>query len=354
MDRSAIKIMIVNDKVELRNIIRDYLKNEGYSKLVVSENGRSAFRRADYEVPDLIIADRDLPDLSGMDLLKEIRHSPRLADTLFILLTSEIEQKYIAQAAEHKVSAVLVKPFSHQILADKVNRLLEDRLEPPLSRQNYEEANRLASEGKLEEALAKYQEAVSSTKKSMAAVHYRMGQVHEKMDRDDTAEADYHEAIGMSRVYVDAYDALGDLNLRLDRPDDALPFFKQGTEISPMNARRQRRLGEALLESGDFEGAEKAFKMALDLDPTQTHLFNRLGIALRRQGKLAEAGRYFLQAVEVTPEDENLLYNLSRVYLDQGESGEAVGYLRKALDLNPDFSEARDLLESLGPQTENA
>lgn len=354
MDRSAIKIMIVNDKVELRNIIRDYLKIEGYQKLVVSENGKSAFRRADYEFPDLIIADMDLQGLSGLDLLKEVRRSPRLADTLFILLTSDTEKKYIAQAAEHKVSAVLVKPFSHQILADKVNHLLESRLEPPISRQYYDEANQLAKEGKLEEALSKYQDAIASTKKSMAAIHYRMGQVHEKMDQADTAEADYHDAIGMSKVYVDAYDALGDLNLKQDRPEDALPFFRQGTEISPMNARRQRRLGEALLESGDFEGAEKAFKMALDLDPTQTHIFNRLGIALRRQGKLAEAGRYFLQAVEVTPEDENLLYNLSRVFLDQGESGQAVGYLKKALDLNPNFSEARDLLESIDSRTETA
>ena len=163
------------------------------------------------------------------------------------------------------------------------------------------------------------------------------------------AETDYLEAVSLSDLFVDAYDALGLLNMKKDLNEEALEYLRRGTEISPLNALRQMHLGEALLETGHFEAAERAFKFALELDPTQTHAFNRIGISLRRQGKLEEALRYFLQAMEVTADDENLFYNVARVHQDQGDRAMAASYLEKALQLNPDFEKARDLLDRIRP-----
>ena len=347
MDKNNLRIMIVNDKHDLRAILRDYLRNDGYLNLTISENGRSALRKAVTEPPDLIIADYELPGLNGLELLREVRREKSLHEVPFILLSPETNQKYVALAAEYKVNAFIVKPFSHQTLTDKVNRLLEHHLNPAPSYVMYQEANNLVQAGDLEGALTRYQAAVEATRKSMAVIHYKMGQVHELMKHEDQAETQYHEAVGMSKYFVDAFDALGTMNMRHQRTNQALTYFRRSTDISPLNAQRQLGLGEALLETGDFQGAEQAFKTALSLDPSQTHAFNRLGVSLRRQGKLQEASEYFLRAVEVSDDDENLYYNLSRVYLDQGDQDQALSFLRKALGVKPDFKEAQDLIAQI-------
>lgn len=348
MDKKLINILIVNDNHDLRSIIRDYLRAEGYSKIIVSENGMSALRKAVAEPPDLIIAAYETQGLNGLELLKEIRKTGPLKDLPFIMLSNETSQKYVARAAEEGVSAYLVVPFTHQVLADKVNQLLERRLNPNEADALSRDADQTADSGDLDAALKKYQALLSLTQNALAVVYYKVGQVHEMMDQEGEAEENYHLAIDMSSLYVNAYDALGSLNLKRTEAQEALKYFRHSTNISPLNAGRQLKLGEALLETGQFEDAEKAFKQSLDLDPSQTHIFNHLGISLRRQGKLEEAGRYFLQAVEASGDDENLLYNLSRVYMDQGEREAALSYLKKALAINPDFQAARDMLARVG------
>lgn len=347
MDRSRLKILVVNDKGELRSIIRQYLREAGYTQLQLSENGLSAFKKAQLDPPDLIVADYTLPGMNGLELLKAVRRDPKIQDTPFLLISSETEQKYVALAAEFRVDGYVVKPFSQQTLMDKVNRLLEKHLNPSEVDRVYRQANQLARDGDLDAALEAYRLALDATKHSVAAVHYKIGRVEETLGREDDAAGNYQAAVDMSRLYADAYDALGTLKLNHDEADGALQCFRRSSDISPFNAERQRKLGEALLETGDFEAAEKAFKLALHLDPSQTNVFNRLGISLRRQGKLDEALRWFLRALDVSDQDENLLYNLSRVYFDQGDRTSALNYLHQALALNPDFTEAREMADEI-------
>ncbi|MBU2547777.1 MAG: response regulator [Proteobacteria bacterium] len=347
MDRDQFKIMVVNDKLELRNIVRNYLKNEGYTNLTISENSRSALKRARESLPDLILADADLPEMGGLDLLKAVRQDAKLAEVAFVIISGDTSQQFVARAAEFRVSGFLLKPFSNQTLVDKVGLIHDSLIHPSEGATLYQEANQLLQNGSAEAALEKYEQALAATRKGMAAIHYKIGRVHEVMDQEQEAEVDYERALHMSRMYVDAYDALGGLNLKWEKPDKALEYLNKSSEISPLNADRQLKLGEALLGAGQFEAAEKAFKLSLQLDPAQTHIFNRLGITLRRQGKLEEAGQFFLRATEVTQDDENLFFNLSRVYLDQGHKESAVLYLEKALALKPDFEEARDLIQEI-------
>ena len=347
MALSDLKVLVVNDKVELRMVIRDYLRNEGVASISVSENGLSALRKATADPPDLILADYSLPGLTGVELLREIRNHRDLAETPFILISSEAEQKFVAHAAELGVSAYVVKPFSHQTLADKIRMVLKKRINPGDADKHYLEANLLARSGDLSLALEKYQEALEATQSAMAVIYNKMGGLRERLEELGLAETDYLDAIGMSDLYVDAYDSLGNLHLRQDRPEEALKHLEKSVDISPLNARRQHSLGQALLGTGDFEAAEKAFKHALELDPSQTHIYNQLGISLRRQKKLNEAKAHLEKALEVEDGDENLYYNLSRVFLDEGDRESAMANLTRALELHPGFKEAEELLNRL-------
>jgi len=339
--------MIANPNLELRNIIRNYLRLEGYENFTITENGKSAWVKIREAPVDLVVADYELPDMSGLELLAAIRKDKRLKETLFLLISSEVHQDYIARAAELHVDAYLLKPFSHQILANKVNTIFRSRFRPDPGYLTSKEADRLLESGDVEGALLKYKEVIEATKSFMALMHYKIGGAHEKLKQIEEAESSYHEALRVSELHVDSLDALGSLNMKKGKHEDAAGYFKKSADISPLNAQRQFKLGEALLETNEPQEAEKAFKRSLAIDPYQTHIFNRLGISLRRQGKLDESLRFFEQALAATDDDEHLYFNTGQVYSQMGNREAARPLLIKALELNPDFTEAAELLEKI-------
>ncbi|MBW1708410.1 MAG: tetratricopeptide repeat protein [Deltaproteobacteria bacterium] len=347
MEKEQLKIIIADSNVNLRSIIRTYLKAEGYNNLSVTENGKAAWVKIREASVDLIIADYDLPEMNGLELLTAVRKDNRLKETPFLLISSEVHQDYVAQAAELRVDGYLLKPFSQKLLTDKVNIIFKQRLAPDQGYLTAKEAESLLESGDAEGALKKYQEAIEATKDTIASLHYKVGGVYEKLERDEEAESSYREAIKMSKLHVDSLDALGEIVQKAGQHEEAASYFKKSVSISPLNAQRQFNLGEVLLKTDELEEAEKAFKNALKLDPHQTHVFNRLGISLHRQGKLEESIQYFERALAVTDSDENLCFNAGQVHYMMGNKDAAKKLLKEALELNPNFPEAQALLEKI-------
>jgi len=347
MDKVAPKILIADGNAELRELIKNWLKIEGYTDLSVTENGKAAWAKLKDTPVDLLISADDLPGLNGLELLAEMRKDRSLKNTPFLMLAAEGQQKFVARAAELKVDGYLVKPFSQQALADKVDRILRMRLSPPAGFVKVRQADRLVEDGDMDGALAEYREAIRVTRDTMAVLHYKIGRVQEKLSRDGEAEESFQQALGMSRLYVDSYDALGALAMRHGRGEDATRFLQEGVSISPLNPERQFQLGEALLETGQAKEAESAFRRSLKLDPDQTYIFNRLGISLRKQDKLEEALRFFEQALAVTADDENLYFNAAQVYHLKNDRKAARSLLIKALELNPGMEEAKELIRQI-------
>ena len=263
------------------------------------------------------------------------------------MLCPETEQREVARAAEFRVSAIVVKPFSQETLCAKIGHLLQRRLNPAQADTLYHEANMLVRSGESNLALERYQEALEATQGALAHVYYKLGKVHETLSQESEAETNYKQAVETSDLCLEAYDALGALNLTQNRPVEAKKYIESSLKLSPQNARRHVMLGEALLASGDFEAAEQSFKKALAMDPSLTHLYNRLAMSLRRQKKLDEAILYYFRALEITANDENLYFNLSRAFRDQGDINAALVHLENALKINPDFQKAKELLAEL-------
>ena len=197
--------MVVNDKIDLRAVIRNYLKSDGFTNLSVSENGRSALRKAAGDPPDLIIADTYLPGLSGLELLREIRQNRSLKRTPFILLSPETDHTDVAKAAEYGVSAFVVKPFTHRTLLEKVEHLLRRRMNPAETDLIYHEANVRARSDDLESALEKYEEALDDTRNALANLHFKAAKAHESLRQEKLAEENYIEAIKLNDSHVESY-----------------------------------------------------------------------------------------------------------------------------------------------------
>ena len=119
------KILVVDDSLNHRQLIYDGLKKLGYKTIVTSENVNDAFTKLNSEtdsgVPfDLVLSDLNMPGLSGLDFLKMVRETEKFKILPFLLITTESEKGAVIQAAINGVSSYIVKPFSVDTLAKRL------------------------------------------------------------------------------------------------------------------------------------------------------------------------------------------------------------------------------------------
>jgi two-component system chemotaxis response regulator CheY len=123
MPDKNMKILIVDDFSTMRRIIRNILKQLEFINVEEAEDGSVAFEKlkdADY---DLLITDWNMPNMTGLDLLKEIRANEKLKDLKVLLVTAEAEKESIIQAAQAGANEYVVKPFTADVLGKKINKI---------------------------------------------------------------------------------------------------------------------------------------------------------------------------------------------------------------------------------------
>lgn len=117
------KILVVDDFATMRRIVKNVLAQLGFNNVVEADDGMSAMRMLKQEKIDLIISDWNMPKMTGLDLLKAVRSEPSIAATPFIMVTAEAQQDNIMLAVKAKVSQYIVKPFTTDILGDKIQKV---------------------------------------------------------------------------------------------------------------------------------------------------------------------------------------------------------------------------------------
>lgn len=118
------KILVVDDKLELRTLLKSYLTQEGFD-VVIASDGREALFVARREKPDLIILDLMMPEMSGYDFLRAYN---READTPVIILTAKLDENDKVLGLELGADDYVTKPFSPRELTARVRAVLR-RLE---------------------------------------------------------------------------------------------------------------------------------------------------------------------------------------------------------------------------------
>ena len=113
-------ILVVDDKDSLRNLVRNYLSQEGF-RVVTAADGREALFVARHEKPDLILLDIMMPQMDGFDF---IRIYNKEKDTPIILLTAKIDETDKVLGLELGADDYVTKPFSMRELAARVRAVL--------------------------------------------------------------------------------------------------------------------------------------------------------------------------------------------------------------------------------------
>ncbi|MEO8599874.1 MAG: chemotaxis response regulator CheY [bacterium] len=119
------KFLIVDDFSTMRRIIRNLLKELGYTNVDEAEDGIMALSKLRNEQFDFVVSDWNMPNMDGLEMLKNIRADPALSKLPVLMVTAEAKKENIIAAAQAGASGYVVKPFTAATLDEKLSKIFE-------------------------------------------------------------------------------------------------------------------------------------------------------------------------------------------------------------------------------------
>nr|WP_246041689.1 chemotaxis response regulator CheY [Desulfoglaeba alkanexedens] len=124
MEYGKMTVLVVDDFSTMRRIIRNILRELGFKNILEAENGAAAVTVLKNHDVDLIVADWNMPEMTGLELLKWVRGNARTKDLPFLMVTAEAQKENIVEAVKAKVSHYIIKPFTAATLQEKLQKIL--------------------------------------------------------------------------------------------------------------------------------------------------------------------------------------------------------------------------------------
>lgn len=121
---TSLKILVVDDFATMRRIMKNILKQLGYTNITEADDGTTALEELKRGSFDLIISDWNMPKMTGLDLLKLVRSDPVYKDIPFLMVTAEAQKQNVIEAVQAGVSNYVVKPFTAEAIADKLAKII--------------------------------------------------------------------------------------------------------------------------------------------------------------------------------------------------------------------------------------
>lgn len=119
------KILVVDDFSTMRRIIKNLLRDLGFTNTVEADDGLTAIPILQAGGIDFLVTDWNMPGMQGIDLLKAVRADEKLASLPVLMVTAETKREQIIEAAQAGVSGYVVKPFTAITLKDKIDKIFE-------------------------------------------------------------------------------------------------------------------------------------------------------------------------------------------------------------------------------------
>jgi two-component system, chemotaxis family, chemotaxis protein CheY len=120
-----IKILLVDDALAIRMVAKKILQKLGYKNITLAEDGLIALEKLKAESFNVVIADWQMPEMSGIDLIIEMRKDDDLKDIPFILVTADDDHDNMVLAIKAGISNMMKKPYQANVLEAKINRVFE-------------------------------------------------------------------------------------------------------------------------------------------------------------------------------------------------------------------------------------
>ncbi len=124
MDKNM-KILVVDDFSTMRRIVKNLLRDLGFTNTVEADDGKTALPILEAGGIDFLVTDWNMPGMTGIDLLKAVRSNPNLVDLPVLMVTAEAKREQIVMAAQAGVNGYVIKPFTAATLKEKIEKVFE-------------------------------------------------------------------------------------------------------------------------------------------------------------------------------------------------------------------------------------
>lgn len=119
------KILVVDDMVTMRRIVKNILKQLGFANVEEAENGQEALQKLQADTYGFVVSDWNMPVMTGIDMLRAIRADEKLKTTPVLMVTAEAQQSNLVEAVQAGVSNYIVKPFTAETLQEKIAKIFK-------------------------------------------------------------------------------------------------------------------------------------------------------------------------------------------------------------------------------------
>ncbi len=119
------KILIVDDFSTMRRIIKNLLRDLGFTNTDEADDGTTALPMLQTGKYDFLVTDWNMPGMTGIDLLKAVRNDSNLVNLPVLMVTAESKREQIIEAAQAGVNGYVVKPFTAATLQEKIDKIFE-------------------------------------------------------------------------------------------------------------------------------------------------------------------------------------------------------------------------------------
>jgi len=292
IDYGALRALVVDDYPGIRSALKMTLANFGMTKIDLAASAAEVIFKVGNNRYDIILCDFNLGEgRDGQQLLEELRHRGLInLDTVFIMVTAESVYEKVVATAELAPDDYMIKPFSAEVLRNRLDGILLRKLAFAKVYRHYE-ANELEAaiaacdelmrdhprfvvdalrfKGEVLNAMGRFEEAEALYKQviAMRAIPWaRMGlaKALHLQKKDEEAEALLHDVLEKTPELVTAYDLLADVRLARKDGAGAQEALQQGVAISGKTVRRQQKLGHVALDNGDLATARSAYGAVLE------------------------------------------------------------------------------------------
>lgn len=120
------KFLVVDDFSTMRRIVRNLLKELGFTNIVEAEDGLDALSKLKAGDIQFVVSDWNMPNMTGIELLRSIRRDPALKHLPVLMVTAEAKKENIIEAAQAGASGYIVKPFTAATMDEKLKKIFQN------------------------------------------------------------------------------------------------------------------------------------------------------------------------------------------------------------------------------------
>ena len=118
-----IKILVVDDMSTMRRIVKNILKQIGFTNMDEAENGQEALTKLRAEPFGFVVSDWNMPVMPGIEMLRAIRADATLKHIPVLMVTAEAQKENLIEAIQAGVNNYVVKPFTAETMQEKINKI---------------------------------------------------------------------------------------------------------------------------------------------------------------------------------------------------------------------------------------